>query len=219
MVHRYDALDLHAFKSGKTADQDQKGRSLSCANESEPLPACLSHQPVLPSNLSRHGHRIGDQGSAVRVIGPVLRREGRMLTDWSGLDRFCPRQRWRLSHDGRRGTCAVPRCLAVEVGALGDSTVSEWLLRRPWPVSGSAAGLLLTSWCAIHDFPWSLAWTPSVRRFTYGTAGQGSWMSSGPSALTLLPTEMLPAGSGGSGGPRRHGIRTSRCLWWRPRAQ
>src|SRR5947208_556794 len=35
---------------------------LSCANESEPLPACLSHQLVLPSNLSRHGHRIGDQG-------------------------------------------------------------------------------------------------------------------------------------------------------------
>jgi len=63
---------------------------MSCANGSEPLPACLSHQLVLPSNLSRHGHWIGDQGGAVRVIGPILRREGRMLTDWSGLDQFCP---------------------------------------------------------------------------------------------------------------------------------
>ena len=51
----------HAFKGGKTADQDQKRREdntvLSVANESEPLPACLSHLRVLPSKLSYRGVR------------------------------------------------------------------------------------------------------------------------------------------------------------------
>jgi hypothetical protein len=48
MVHGCDAFDLHAFKSGKTGDQDQKReeRLLSFANESELLPACLSHLRV-----------------------------------------------------------------------------------------------------------------------------------------------------------------------------
>jgi hypothetical protein len=161
------------------------------------VPLNLSH----PRSAPRQWLRSGGTGQ----IGPV--RTGPA------------HQRWRFLQDERRGTCAVPRCLAVVVRRAGDSTVSAWLLRRPWPVSGSMAGLLLTSWCAIHDFLWSLAWTLNVRRFTSGTAGQGSWMSSGPLPLTRLPTEMLPAGSGGSGHPLWHGIRTSLCLWWRARAE
>jgi hypothetical protein len=110
-------------------------------------------------------------------------------------------------------------CLAAEMRRLRESTVLGWLLLRPWHVSESVAELLLSSWCAIRDFLWSLAWTPNVRRFTSGTVEQGSCTNSGPLALSRLSTKMPSAGSGRSGHPRQHGIQTSRCFWWRARAE
>jgi hypothetical protein len=99
------------------------------------------------------------------------------------------------------------------------STVSGWPSLRPWRVSRSAAGLLLSGWRAIRGCLWSLAWIPHVRPFTSGTAGQGNCTNSGPLPPTRRSTEMPSAGSGSGGHQLRHGIRTGRCFWWRPRAK
>ena len=97
-------------------------RVLSFANESEPLPACLSHLRVLPSKLSRRGVFPGEGHVDDGGAGGLGRRSDRMR----GVEEVVRRSRPGAGAEATPTSCGAP-CAAC--GSTAPATAPHGSVR------------------------------------------------------------------------------------------